>query len=122
VASPALTALVPATNIVDRHGRPAAFPSVILGEGQEVDAEVSFDRRHVRIYTDLHLWDRSPALTSVKAIAGAIRQVLHGAELALDEGRLLDLRVVSSRHLRDPDGVTAHSVVTIEALIEEARP
>jgi hypothetical protein len=122
VGSPALVALVPAANIVDRHGRPSAFPSVIMGEDQEVDAEITFERRHIRVFVTLHVWDRSPNLVSIKAIAGAIRSAVHGVDLALDEGRLLDLKATGARYLRDPDGLTAHGVVTLEALIEEGRP
>lgn len=122
--SSAVTDLVPAGNIVDAHGRPARFPSIILGDGQEVAADLTFERRHVTVFVDLHVWDRSPSFTSTKAIAGAIRAALHDAELVLvlDEGRLLDLNHAGTRYLRDPDGQTAHAVVTIEALVEEARP
>lgn len=119
---PAVTGLVPSANIVDAHGRPARFPSVILGDGQEVAADLTFERRHVNVFVNLHVWDRSPSFTSIKAIAGAIRAALHGAELVLDEGQLLDLKHAGTRYLRDPDGQTAHAVVTIEALVEEARP
>ncbi|ACB83538.1 hypothetical protein Mpop_5448 (plasmid) [Methylorubrum populi BJ001] len=119
---PAVTDLVPPANIVDAHGRPARFPSVILGDGQEVAADLTFERRHVTVFVDLHVWDRSPSFTSTKAIAGAIRAALHGDDLVLDEGRLLDLKHAGTRYLRDPDGQTAHAVVTIEALVEETRP
>jgi len=119
---PAVTDLVPPEHIVDAHGRPARFPSIILGDGQEVAADLTFERRHVNVFVDLHVWDRSPSFTSIKAIAGAIRAALHGADLVLDEGRLLDLKHAGTRYLRDPDGQTAHAVVTIEALVEEARP
>lgn len=119
---PAVTDLVPPANIVDAHGRPARFPSVILGDGQEVAADLTFERRHVKVFVDLHVWDRSPSFTSTKAIAGAIRAALHGADLVLDEDRFLDLKHAGTRYLRDPDGQTAHAVVTIEALVEEAQP
>lgn len=120
-AFPAVTALVSPANVVDRHGAPSAFPAIVLGEDQEVDAEVSFERRHVTVYATLHVWDRSPTSVTVKAIAEAIRKAVHGADLALDGARLLDLKHAGSRYLRDPDGKTAHAVVTIEALIEEPR-
>lgn len=115
-----LTALVAPANIVDRHGAPTAFPSVILGEAQETDAEVSFDRRHMRVFLTIHVWDRSPSTASVKRIADAIRDAVRANDLALDAGRLLDLRQTSNRILRDPDQVTSHAVITLEALVEEA--
>ena len=122
VASPAVLALVEAAQIVDRHGTPAAFPSILLGEDQELDAEITFERRHVRVFSTLHVWDRSAGTTRAKAIAGAIRDALHGVDLPLDAGRLLDLKHASTRYLRDPDGQTTHAVVTLEALIQEPRP
>ena len=117
-----LTALVSPANITDAHGLPAAFPSVILGEAQEVPAEVSFERRHLRVYLTLHAWDRSTGTASVKRIADAIRAALLDADLTLDAGRLLDLAHGGTRILRDPSGEIAHAVVTVEGLVEEARP
>lgn len=122
VGSPAVVAVVDPVNIVDRHGAPMAFPSIILGEDQEVDAEITFARRHVRAFAILHVWDRASTFVTVKTIAGAIREAIHGVDLALDEGRLLDLKHTGTRYLRDLDGKTAHAVVTLEALIEEGRP
>lgn len=120
-AFPAVTALVPPANIGDRHGRPAAFPSIVMGEDQDVDAELDLERRFRRVYVTLHVWDRSPALVTVKGIAAAIGQAIR-TDLALDAGRLVDIKFASARYLRDPDGVTAHGVVTLEALLEEAAP
>ncbi len=116
---PAVIALVPAVNIGDRHGKPAAFPSIIMGEDQDVDAALTLDRRHREIYVTLHVWDRSPALVTVKQIAAAIGQAI-GDDLTLESGRVVDIRLASARYMRDPDGVTAHGVVTLEALLEVA--
>lgn len=118
---PAVTALVPPANIGDRHGRPAAFPSIVMGEDQEIDAEVTLERRHVRVFVTLHTWDRSPALVTVKTITAAIAAAIR-PDLMLDLGRLVDLRLSGARYMRDPDGLTAHGVVTLEALVEEDRP
>ena len=122
VASPAVTGLVEAAKIVDQIGSPAAFPSIVLGEDQEVDAELTFERRHLRVYSTLHVWDRAASTVHAKTIVGAIRDALHGVDLLLGEGRLLDLKHSGTRYLRDPDGKTVHAIVTLEALIEEARP
>ncbi|WP_410824342.1 DUF3168 domain-containing protein [Methylobacterium oryzisoli] len=119
VASDDLTDLVPAEHIGDRHGRPAHFPSIIFGEGQEVPAAVSFDRRHVWAYVTLHVWDRSPGLGTVKTIAHAVRTALHGVPLELDGFALLDESWTGTRFLRDPSGDVAHAVMTFEALVEE---
>lgn len=122
VAAPALTALVDAANIVDRNGLPAVFPCIIMGDGQELDAELTLERRHVRAYSTLHVWDRSSSTINARAIVTAIRAALAGDLPQMGEGRLLDFRHAATRYLRDPDGKTVHAVVELEALIEEGRP
>lgn len=114
-----LTALVAPANIVDRHGAPTAFPSLLLGEAQEIPGEVSFDRRHLRVILTLHAWDRSTGTASVKRIADAVRDAFQIGDLALERGRVLDLWHAGTRVLRDPDGQTSHAVITLEALTEE---
>lgn len=119
VATPAVTALVPASSILDTNQRPAPVPSIILGEGQSLEGD-RLDRRDQRVVMNLHVWKREPGLAGVKAIAGAIRAALHAGRLPPTEGvHFADCRVSSMRYLRDPDGETAHGVVTVEALVCE---
>jgi hypothetical protein len=118
VSTDAVTALVPASAILDRNSRPAPDPSIILGEDQEVD-EGDIARRNVRVYSTLHLWKRETGLTGVKAIAGAIRSAIAARFPQADGFHFADSRVSSTRFLRDPDGETAHGVVTIETLVHE---
>jgi hypothetical protein len=119
-ATPAVTALVPAASILDRHARPAPDPSIILGEGQCIEAG-DIARAVVRVVLDLHVWKKEPGLAGVKAIAGAVRAALHSARLALDTGfHCGDCRVSMMRYLRDPDGETGHGVVTVETIVSEA--
>lgn len=119
VATSAVTALVPATSILDRNARPAPDPSIILGEGQSVD-NGRIDRKTQRVYATLHVWKKEPGLAGAKAIAGAIRTAIH-AERPVGIGyQIGDCFVSGTRFMRDPDGETAHGVVTIEALMSEA--
>lgn len=121
VATPAVTALVPATAILDRNQRPAPSPSIVLGEAQEVDEESDLMRRRVRVYHTAHVWKREPSLEGVTAICGAIRAAVHAGRLLLETGlHCADVRVSGMRTMRDPDGETSHGVVTIEAIVEEA--
>ncbi|WP_277019435.1 MULTISPECIES: DUF3168 domain-containing protein [Paracoccus] len=62
VSNQAVTALVPATHVLDTNQRPAPMPSIILGESQSVDEGTSLKRSHTRIYHTLHLWAREPSL------------------------------------------------------------
>lgn len=120
-ADAGVLALVPATAILDRNERPVPVPSIVLGESVAVDEGDSIARRIVRVTHTLHVWQREAGLTGVKAIAAAVRSALHGSRLALDAGHwCADLFVESARYLRDPDGVTAHGVLAVSAVVREA--
>jgi hypothetical protein len=120
VATGAVTALVPAANILDRNQRPAPSPAIILGESQVVDEGDSLDRSRGRVYHTLHVWKREPSLEGVKAICGAIRAAVRSGRLILDAGyHCADAKVSGIRTLRDPDGETSHGVVTVEMLVAE---
>jgi hypothetical protein len=114
----AVTALVPAASIFDASARPEAFPCVILGEDRQTPAD-SVVQRYIRVSTTLHVWTKEAGLTESKAIVAAIRKALNFTFPALDQARCLDLRWTGDRYLRDPDGETAHGVITFEAVIEE---
>jgi hypothetical protein len=120
VATPAVTALVPATNVLDVNQRPAPTPSILLGDSQAVDEGTSLDRANTRVFHSLHVWKKEPSLAGVKAIAGEIRTAIHAARLVMPAGlHCADVRVSSMRFLRDPDGERSHGVVVVEALIVE---
>lgn len=120
VATPSLTALVPAEAILDRNQRPAPSPSIVLGEAQVVDEGSDLGRRQLRIFHTVHVWKREPSLEGVTAICALIRMGVHSDRLALGLGlHCADARVSSMRTLRDPDGETSHGIVTVEALVEE---
>lgn len=119
IGTAAVTALVPAASILDRHARPAPDPSIIIGEGQALEGD-HLDRSDQRIIMDLHVWKKEPSLAGVKAIAGAVRKSLNVSNLPpTDSFHIGDCRVSSMRYLRDPDGETSHAVVTVEALVVE---
>jgi hypothetical protein len=118
-AAAAVTALVPATSILDRHARPAPDPSIIIGEGQTIEGG-DIARKVQRVIMDLHVWKKEPSTAGAKAIAGAVRAALHSGRLVLDAPyHCGDCRVPHMRYLRDPDGETSHAVVTIETLVSE---
>lgn len=119
--SPAVTALVPACNILDRNSRPAPNPSIILGEDQAMD-EGGFARTKQRIIHTVHIWKEESGLGGAKAIASAIREaVMRGAPMRLPDGyHLADIRVSGERFMRDPGGDHSHGVVTLDALVAEA--
>lgn len=119
VSTSIVTDLVPADAILDRHARPAPDPSIVLGEGQSLDGG-RVDRRSQQVFVTLHIWKHEPGLAGVKAIAGAVRKALNAGRLDLMEPYFCgDSFVSDMRFMRDPDGETAHGVVTVEALVLE---
>ena len=121
ISTAAVTALVPAASILDRNQRPAPLPSIILGESQALEIGRDTDRKRTRVIHTVHVWNREPGLAGVQEIAGNMREALNWQRLQLAAPyQCVTARVSSIRALRDPDGETAHAVVTVEALINEA--
>lgn len=116
MATASILEVVPAASILDRNSRPAPDPSIVIGEDQIVD-EGRIARDVVRVYSTLHVWKKEPGLVGVKAIAGAIRSAMRERLPSSPGYHFADSYVSSERFLRDPDGVTAHAVITIESLV-----
>jgi len=121
VADTDLIALVPAADIRDSNARPERFPCIILGEATVVGADapcMSISELHLTA----HVWTREPGTENCKLIAGAVRRAAEGIDEMVD-GFDLGFAFDGTRYLRDPDGETAHGVVTFAALavdLEEA--
>lgn len=116
IARPALLALVPAANILDRNARPNPSPAVILGETQEIDGGLATGGS-VLIFHTLHIWKEEQSLAGVRRIGWEIRQALRAGRVALEGGFVLAGWVTTARYMRDPDGLTSHGVVTVTATI-----
>jgi hypothetical protein len=64
-------------------------------------------------------WAQGPDTVQAKRLGAAVSRSLHWAEMPLDEEqRLLVMQVEQVQYLRDPDGITAHAVITVRALTE----
>ena len=117
VARTALTDLVPATSIFDRHARPSVFPCVVLGEGQfvadDTDCTAAGD-----VYLTVHVWTEEPSFVTCKNIVGEMRRAVRNADAVLD-GFALAAYFQDAVYLRDPDGEHSHGVVTIHLLAED---
>lgn len=119
VATSALTDLVPANNIRDRSQRPILDPSIILGEGLSLDGGDTIARNRFTVISTLHLWKVEESLSGVRGIAWAIRKAIDQGRLSLGpDFHCADCRVSSVRYVRDPDGKTAHGILTIETIAE----
>jgi hypothetical protein len=118
VATSAVTALVPAANVLDKNSRPEVFPSINIGEGQTVPGDGLARNRHT-VFADLHVWQTEAGLAVNKAIVGAIRQAFGAPFYTIDGHHVADLSITSARFMRDPDGVHSHGIVSIEAQLVE---
>ena len=68
----------------------------------------------------LDIWARDGGrVRPAREIVDAVQEALHLAPLMLTVNALALIRVVSARVLLDPDGLTAHGVILVEAVIEE---
>jgi len=113
----AITDLVTPNAIRDGAARPDLFPSIIFGASQTVIERVTYSRKHVRVFQDLHVWTKEAGMVAAKTIAAAVLNALAVAP-ALAGFSLLDHQVDSVRYMRDPGGEHGHAVITVSALIE----
>jgi hypothetical protein len=69
----------------------------------------------------IDVWSRrSGGKQEAKQIANAVKAALHDFHAEPAAGALVSLRVATIRIFNDPDGITTHGVVTVEAIMEEA--
>jgi hypothetical protein len=55
----------------------------------------------------------------VKTISAAVKKSLHLYSVDLTVNALVELRFLSSRTFRDPDGQTSQAALTFQAIVEE---
>ena len=116
-AHAALTALVPAANILDRHARPEVFPCILVGEGSTAGADTDcHDLSEVAL--TIHVWTRETGFAACKQIAGTMRRALRDVS-AVQDGFDLSFNYSDSVWLRDPSGNHAHGVVRFDVLAED---
>lgn len=117
INDPAVTALVPAGAILDRHTRPELDRLIIIGEGQHFAAD-SYSTFHERVFLTVHVWVHGDDFAVCKAIADAVRRALRGTPWHAS-GHLVHGATITTRFLRDPEGEYAHGVVSIDAVLQE---
>lgn len=118
-ADPAVTALVPAAGITDRHGRPARYPSITFGEGREYPLS-GVKRDSARVSFDLHAWTDTPGTRDAKQLVDAVRRSLRDGPWEADGHAVLDLRFEGARYLPDPNSPDlTHAVLTLDAFMIE---
>ncbi len=118
VASPAVTALVPADHIRSGSTRPDKTPAIIMSDGNTALAGHDYrSQRTAWVYLDLHVWTLDAGQDAAKEIAGAVTAALDTPNVTIAGGFCDHFRVTTSRFPRDPDPAYGHGVLSVEALI-----
>lgn len=120
IGTAALTALVPAANVFDRHGKPERFPCCIIGDGQTVLESHAFNRRFIRVFHDTHFWTEATDLFGVKQVADIAMTAINATFPTIADFDVLEFAATGIRTLRDPSGEHGHAILTIEALVRDA--
>lgn len=63
-------------------------------------------------------WAGGPDTVQAKQLGAAIAVALDEAVLTLDGQRLVGIAIEQTQYLREPDGITAHAVVTLRVLTD----
>lgn len=105
--------------IYDNAAVKAPFPMLTLGPAQEVDDSAECVDG-VECFQQIDVWTQDGgSQLSAKRICGAVRKVLHGADLELAEPYALVLIEVEDWSVvGDPDEKIAHGIVNVRALVE----
>lgn len=118
IASSAVTSIIPATAIVDRNATPALENSIVIGEAVTGPDDGLARHRHM-IVADVHVWRKEPGLVGAKQVVGVIRAALNDGPLSVTGFLVADLRIASTRFMRDPGGLHSHAVMSLEARLVE---
>lgn len=117
-ASASVGALVGA-RVYDNVPAAPTFPYISFGPTQEIedDEECVDGEEHI---FQIDVWDRSQGrLVNAKRICAAVKAALHDADLEIPDPYALSfIRVRETRSFLDEDGITAHGVVNVAAMVE----
>jgi hypothetical protein len=70
-------------------------------------------------FVTLDGWAAGPDTVQVKQLGAAVAKALDLAPIVLDAPpRLVEMTIEQTQYMRDPDGITAHAVITVHALTD----
>lgn len=110
--------IVPSGMVIDKSGRPERFPCIIVGQAFTLFPDYA-DSFHIETTADVHIWTAEENLASVKTLTGRAREALWLGPWAVDGHSCVNLRIQQARFMRDPDGLHAHAVLTVTAILQE---
>lgn len=109
-----------ADRIYDRVPEDAAFPYVSFGPSDTVEDDAECITGEIETL-QIDCWSRyQGGFKELKSLTGAVKAALHLYAGEFTTDALVELRVLGVRHFRDPDGLTSHGVVTVQAIMEQA--
>lgn len=114
-----LIAYVVGDRVYDRAVPDAQFPFITFGPTSII--LVQDDCLIGRTETmQIDIWSTDQAgRIEAKQICDLVMDNLNGFEGEMENGYAVDIRVVLAQVMDDPDGITSHGVVQIEAIIDE---
>lgn len=107
-----------AVTIYDAPPPDVAVPYASFGPSQHLDAEAD-DIAGQRIVQQVDVWTADHGRQVIcRKLTDEVRAALHRASGSLETGALAQMRVDDWRVMSDPDGITAHGILTVTADVE----
>ena len=118
VANPGVAALV-GSRAYDNVPENPTFPYISFGPSDHFTDDS--DGIPCRVETlQIDCWARDHGkLRPARELADAVKSALHEYEAEFAVNGLVEMRVTAVRVMGDPDGISAHGIVTLQAIIEE---
>ena len=103
--------------IYDRVPETRQFPYVSYGPSDDFEDDADCIEGS-NLTVQLDAWSREVGFPEAKRICNAMRNALHNRDLQLTDNALVLIECRGVRVMRDPDGLTSHGIVEINAFIE----
>jgi hypothetical protein len=95
------------------------FPYVTFGPSDQIEDDADCITGLIETI-QIDCWSRAGGgFLEVKELADAVRRALHRYSGDMGSHALVEMRVTGTRLFRDPDGITNHAVISVQAMIEE---
>lgn len=90
----------------------AKFPFIAIGSGDAFPIDEDCGDRTDTTFT-VDFWSREPGFPEAKTAGGILRDALHEQTLSITDHVVDRMRVERIEYIRDPDGVTSRSRLTV---------
>lgn len=107
----------PAVAVYDYTPQDTAYPYVTISFQDDANADFLSERKTRKVMY-FAVWSDYRGQKEVLEIMARIEEALHQQTLALSSGRIAQMRVLSQRTNREPDGQTFMGQLRLEVLLE----